>query len=329
MNIFEPLARSGDDASGFQFGNAAMRSISGFKVWKDFVHDNFPGLELGNRGGQEFQARVVSQRFAGGVLTAMELGASEVHRTRRLADASEAGFIKIMAQMSGHLELEQDRHSCLLMPGQATVCDTARPYGIRIAEASRFAVLMIPYEACPGWEHISRELCGRVLPESATVRAALAALSTLEHGEADAAAQSIVARAAQWMLSTSLTCSASVPALSGVLGARLDRAERYIEQNLGNPGLDADALARALCMSRRALYMLFQQYRLTPTRLIQEIRLRRAREALNDLAYRQRKITDLAFDCGFNDYATFSRLFKQQYGLSPRDYRLSVLAPHH
>ena len=327
MNNVEPQTRRGVELAGLQFGSASSQAFSGFRIWKDFVHDNFPWLELQNRSSGEFHAEVASRQFGDSVLTSMELGASEVHRTRQLAASAEAGYIKIMAQMSGRLELEQDRRSCLVLPGQVTVCDTARPYCIRIAEASSFAVLMIPYEACPGWEHISQQLCGRLLPETATVRAALAAMAAV--GEADAAAHSTVARAAQWMLSTALTRSASVPALSAAQGARLDRAERYIEQNLGNPGLDADSLARALCMSRRALYMLFQQYQLTPARLIQDIRLRRARESLNDPAHQHRKITDLAFDCGFNDYATFSRLFKQQFGLSPRDYRVSVLAPHH
>ena len=45
------------------------------------------------------------------------------------------------------------------------------------------------------------------------------------------------------------------------------------------------------------------------------------RQALDEPANRSRKITAIAFDHGFSDYATFSRLFKQQYGATPRSFQ--------
>ena len=72
-------------------------------------------------------------------------------RTRHLAEASDDGLIKLVWQMAGSMQIEQDQRSSLIERGQATVCDTARPYRIRMSEHSHFAVFMLPYAACPGW----------------------------------------------------------------------------------------------------------------------------------------------------------------------------------
>lgn len=303
--------------------------VHGFGPWKDFVHDNFPWLEHRDHSGGTFEAEVSAYRIGNGALTTISAGASEVIRTRHLAETSEQGYIKLLWQMSGGIQLEQDRRQCVIEPGQATVCDTARPYRIRLTEGAHFAVLMLPHAACPGWEQISQKICGAPLAEGPTVRAALGALmalTSLPQG-GDSSDNDTVLQAVQWMLSASLHKAASDLGVSAFQNPRLSRAQRHIIEHIGDPGLDANGLAVALCMSRRSLYMLFKEYRLTPARMIHDIRLQQSRASLGDATQLHRKITDIAFDHGFSDYATFSRLFKAQFGLTPSEYRLKARAP--
>ncbi|THD02179.1 hypothetical protein B1810_14680 [Panacagrimonas perspica] len=302
--------------------------VRGFGPWKDFVHDHFPWLEHANHSDGEFNAEVSAYRFGDGALTTISAGASEVIRTRHLAEASEAGFIKLVWQMSGSLQLEQDKRQCLIEPGQAAVCDTARPYRIRLSERAHFAVLMLPHAACPGWEHISQKICGASMGETSTMRAALGALMAVTSIPAEEQSGSAtVIQAVQWMLSASLHRSASDLGASTLQNPRLNKAQRHILDHIADPDLDANGLAEALCMSRRSLYMLFKECRLTPAKMIHDIRLERSLQVLGDLRQQHRKITDIAFDHGFSDYATFSRLFKAQYGMTPSEYRLKARAP--
>lgn len=314
-----PVARA---SASLKFEPFRSSCVNGFGHWKDFVHDNFPWLEHRDHTCGDFHAEVSAYRFGDGALTTISAGASEVIRTRHLSEASEEGFIKLMWQMSGGLQLEQDDRRCLIQPGQATVCDTARPYRIRLSDNAHFAVLMLPHSACPGWEHISRRICGEPVRDGCTMRAALGALMALtslpagEHADTATGFQAV-----QWMLSASLHGSASD--LGGVAfqNPRLNKAQRHIIEHIGDPELDANSLARVLCMSRRSLYMLFKEYRLTPAKLIHDIRLEQSLKVLGDPQQQHRKITDIAFDHGFGDYATFSRLFKSQYGVAPSEYR--------
>lgn len=156
------------------------------------------------------------------------------------------------------------------------------------------------------------------------MRAALGALLALtgmpQTFATDAGAT--VSQAIQLMLTSSMHRSAGVMGGAGTLNPRLNKAQQHIIQHIGDPTLDANDLAEALCMSRRSLYMLFKEYKLTPGKMIHDMRLQHCMEALSDPSRQHQKITGIAFDHGFSDYATFSRLFKSQYGVTPSEYRL-------
>tara|TARA_R110000787_G_scaffold13918_51_gene43407 strand:+ start:1734 stop:2732 length:999 start_codon:yes stop_codon:yes gene_type:complete len=306
-------------------------TVHGFAPWKDFVHDHFPWLEHRNNSLGDFQAQVSAYRTGIGALTTICADASEVIRTRHLAEATEEGFIKLMWQMSGKLQIEQDERQCSLAPGQAAVLDTARPYRISLSEGAHFAVLMLPHDSCPGWQRISQKICGARIGQTPSIRAALGALMALSGtpSSSDAVCNETVIQAVQQMLSSSLHHTASELGIDTNANPKLERAQRHIEQNIGNPGLDANDLASALCMSRRSLYLMFKQYQITPGKMIHDIRLEQIRQVLEQEEHRHRKITDIALDAGFGDYATFSRLFKKRFGVTPSEYRLRMKASHH
>ena len=48
-------------------------------------------------------------------------------------------------------------------------------------------------------------------------------------------------------------------------------------------------------------------------------------ETLNDVIYTNRKLIDISFKKGFDDYTTFSRNFKTAYRVSPDDLRKIIL----
>lgn len=327
VNAAPSFARPAD--GGVVFRPGPSESVHGFGKWKDFVNSNFPWLEHRNYSSGLFEAEVSAFTFGDGALTMISADASEVIRTRHLADRSETGYIKLLWQLSGDIQLEQDNRCCHVSAGHTTVCDSTRPYRIRVSEHAQFAVLMLPHAACPGWERISQKLCGQQLGDNVSLRAAFGALIALS-GSTSSGRSGVgdpVLNAVQSMITSSLHQAASEMGVATLNNARLNKAQQHILDHISDPGLDPDDLASALCMSRRSLYMLFKECRLTPSKMIHDVRLERSRQALDDISRPNRKITDIAFDHGFSDYATFSRLFKVQYGLTPSEYRQRARAP--
>ncbi|MER8533218.1 helix-turn-helix domain-containing protein [Mesorhizobium sp. M1005] len=107
--------------------------------------------------------------------------------------------------------------------------------------------------------------------------------------------------------------------------ALMERARRYVQNNLDAAHLAPDSMCRALGVSRSRLYQLFE-----PSggvlHYIQSRRLLAAHVALSDPAD-SRRIVDIAEAFGFSSAANFSRAFSKEFGYSPREGRSTVVLP--
>ncbi|MCG5236748.1 helix-turn-helix transcriptional regulator [Xanthobacter oligotrophicus] len=71
----------------------------------------------------------------------------------------------------------------------------------------------------------------------------------------------------------------------------------------------------------RTLQKMFQQHGVTLKEHLTWSRLQLARNALADPANANKKVSDIAFEAGFNDIATFNRLFRRSFGRTPSSLR--------
>lgn len=122
--------------------------------------------------------------------------------------------------------------------------------------------------------------------------------------------------------------SVAAPALaqdSASFGAvsrgRLMSARRYISQRLDDPSLNEDDIAAHLRVSASQLRKDFERAGLSVARYIREQRLEKARAMLRDPTLRRHRITDIAFACGFQNLATFNRVFRAAYDMTPSELR--------
>ena len=104
----------------------------------------------------------------------------------------------------------------------------------------------------------------------------------------------------------------------------LDRITAYIEHHYASC-IPIDDLARRFYVSNSTISHLFKQrmgvslYRyITQRRLI----------AAKTLIRQGRRMEDVGREVGFSDYSTFYRAFKQEFGISPRQYRKMQEAEH-
>jgi len=97
------------------------------------------------------------------------------------------------------------------------------------------------------------------------------------------------------------------------------RAQGFILEHLGEPELDAAAVARHVCISPRHLNQLFAHDGCTATQWIWQARLQRAHGLLR--TSRGESVGDVAARCDFVSPAHFASAFKAQYGMTPSQYR--------
>ncbi len=101
----------------------------------------------------------------------------------------------------------------------------------------------------------------------------------------------------------------------------------WIDRNLGEPGLDPEAIARANHISVRYLHRLFHDQGTSVARWVRESRLDHCRRDLEDPALAERGVLAVARRWGFADAAHFSKIFKAAYGAPPAQYRCAAGAP--
>lgn len=99
----------------------------------------------------------------------------------------------------------------------------------------------------------------------------------------------------------------------------IDKAVKYVEENMGRSDLSVEELAQAMGMSRVHLYKkIIALTGKSPIEFIRRIRLKRSCQYLTES---QLSISEIAYKLGFNTPRYFSAYFKDEFGMTPREYQ--------
>ena len=103
--------------------------------------------------------------------------------------------------------------------------------------------------------------------------------------------------------------------------ALLHRIYQAIERRLDDPNLTPARIAQLQGISERYLQKLFETTGDNFTRYLRRRRLQRTCAELSNPAKSHESVSEIAYRCGFNDAAHFSRTFRESFGVSPRAFR--------
>ncbi len=99
----------------------------------------------------------------------------------------------------------------------------------------------------------------------------------------------------------------------------MQKAIRYVEDNIERSDLSVEELSGVLAMSRVHLYKKMVSITgKTPIEFIRIIRLKRAAQLL---AESQLSIAEITYQTGFNSQSLFRKYFKNEFGLLPSEYQ--------
>jgi AraC-like DNA-binding protein len=104
----------------------------------------------------------------------------------------------------------------------------------------------------------------------------------------------------------------------GLRAVRLKAVMAILEQRFSEPGFSAQQLAEAAGLSERYVNELLYEAGASFTTRLNELRLGKAGRLL---ALSANRISDIAFECGFNDLSYFNRSFRRRFGLTPTAVR--------
>ncbi|GAB2915868.1 AraC-like ligand-binding domain-containing protein [Streptomyces mayteni] len=249
-----------------------------------------------------------------------------IRRTERLAREDEEPAVTLGLQLTGTSLVVQNGRECLLRPGECAVYESIAPYTHLFDEGVDYHFIRFPRAALALPERLLRDVTAVPLgSDNPVARLAFTYFSQLavsddmhRGGHADAVVEPSIE-----LLRAVLTSQHGNSSLArGPLDATLSlRITRYIRAHLADPDLSAARIAAAHGISVRHLYAVLSRSGISLGDWIRTHRLAECRRELAGPHGRLRTIAAIGRRWGFVDATHFSKVFKQAYGISPRDWR--------
>jgi signal transduction histidine kinase/ligand-binding sensor domain-containing protein/DNA-binding response OmpR family regulator len=120
-------------------------------------------------------------------------------------------------------------------------------------------------------------------------------------------------------LSAPAEAERDIPALDPGENAFVQQARAVVEAHLDDAAFDVETLSRELHLSPSQVHRKLTALTGLPAhRFIRYVRLNKAKDLLQNP---ECSVTAVAFDTGFNDPSYFGRVFKQEFGVTPQEWR--------
>ena len=300
--------------------------------WNDVISDVFTPLETRpiNSDDYDAEARCVplGPLWLSNVVAGPETVTHSATHTSRLGDRKF--FLHL--QLERRLLVTQCGKEALLEEGDSVLCDSSQPYTLHHPERCSTLVLAIPFNELKLFLPTPEQVIAIKLPGnqgfSQTLSVMLKSLWAQADDDAYRPLGHRIARNLLDILATTWMSSgrANVAETAASVSRRVQIA-RHIEASLRDPDLTTRSVAAAFGISTRYLHMLFSTQEETVSHYILRRRLEQCVKQFADPLWAKRTITEIAFGWGFNNATHFARVFRNAYGMSPRDYRNSRLSP--
>ncbi|SCX44201.1 AraC-type DNA-binding protein [Klenkia marina] len=293
-----------------------------FEHWRALISDTFVPLTAVPTTDRPFRGELRVVTHPAVQLTEVRSHGQHVRRTRQLIAGSSEDYLLSSIQLGGRGRVEQDGRTAVLTPGAMTFYDSTRPYTLHFDDAFEQLVVQLPRRpllAAAGVPDDGVHLTAVALEAGGpgSVLAGFFSSLALVHDRDPAGALQLSAHAPA-LLASALRLAAGQGAGPDDAGLARERVLAHLRRHAGDPHLDADAVATACHLSRRALFRLFEG-RESLASALRRTRVERAAELL--VAQPRRPVASVGTACGFAGEAQFHRAFRQVTGMTPAEHR--------
>ncbi len=297
--------------------------------WIEFGSETLSDMIVLPEGTGAFEASLTRATVGRLGFVWMETSAAtaigQAHCAGRWAAPSGDAYLLRM-QDYGQTVVGAGEHATALRPREMVLRSCSSKWSTRVPHRAGLVTIKVPAILLASTVGDPEGVEGRVFsgsigPGKVAAAAIAAVKQLLIEGEEDSWSEAV-----EDILLSALALAFRAPACTSESEFPLNTARErtwrqacaYIDDSLSDPDLSVAKVASATGIGLRTLQRLFVSMGESPREYIMGRRLERAREML--LAGRHqcdRRVTDVAFEVGFNDLSHFSRAFARRFGQAP------------
>lgn len=313
------------------FSTDDLRPQDRFDHWCEVRGKNLFGvtIELERERRANFHGRFSAVTIGNATLAEMTASSYRVSRTpfdiARVAGDSLS--IGLQIRGPGHMSTGWDRvHR--VREGDVTVSHSDLPFAAtpERSDGFHFRALKIPLTGDIALDARARDLLPEALGREARLTRLIAAMFTAlserqQHTAEQAADIQHIARLA--LLARGRLATGLPESRAALRSGYLHAARAIMKRNLHRPDLSPATVAAEVAISLRQVHVLFEPTGLSFARTLTAMRLEEARRQLQTMP--ARSVAEIAYACGFDSIATFYRVFRASFGMTPGDVRMASL----
>lgn len=296
------------------------------QAWEAAVEQSCAPLRIRLDANCQLNAALVEQQYGAFRLSRVtSVPCSCEHNRQHIAQSPDDAFLYSL-QLQGDGRLSQGERSVVINAGDGVLYDCARPFHWDFPCDLQQLVIRLPRDLFRG-RVMNPDQCTaiRVAGDRGIGRLLSTQMRLLldERSSIAREVENHVHDSTLDLLSGALSeASKQTPGPASNLQLyHLNRAYAYITEHVRQPGLSPENIARGLGISLRYLHQLFHGTGTTVSRYIQDMRLDGCARELSSRPARAHSISDMAYAWGFENSAHFSRVFRNRFQLSAREYR--------
>ncbi|WP_051974714.1 helix-turn-helix domain-containing protein [Cupriavidus necator] len=301
-----------------------------FAYWQDVVCDTFVQIDCIPLSDRPFFGEISTALIDDLQFSQVRSRDHQVMRTSRRIDGGREEYTLMQFQLSGNSIVVQDGRDATIAAGDCVCYDSVRPYTLQFRDDFEALVFQIPRQRLVGRLGQTERMTARAIRGDSLLGTLTVPFMRQLGGvvsQVDPAVARRLSSIAVDLVTAALGDLISVdehqPSWAGT--ALKCRAKAVIEESLHDPDLNTERVAAVLGISPRYLQSLFHEEGETVRDCIWRRRLERARRDLADPLLGTRYISQIAMDNGFNNFAHFSKRFRTAFGVSPREYKATLV----
>lgn len=299
-------------------------------AWTETLYETYYPLDLENPATSFEKGRLDLADLEGVRLGRILSDPMIVHRRRRHTSRSGGDFYFLPMPLERPIRVSQGLRERLVAPGDFGLIATADTYTYEQRTENRLLTLRIDGPLLRARLPLIDDFAGSCFEgRRAAVNLFVDMASSLIRNapQLEPECAGLVAQQLLDLLALALGApdDAHASSESSVRAAHRRRITRMIELKLQDLSLTPRMIGEKLGLSERYIQKIFAERGETLTGVIRSRRIAAARRYLADPTRKGQSVAAIGFSVGYADPAHFSRVFRSEMGMSPRDYRAQSL----